>query len=455
MIDSGVMSAARYSVFARFVWAAVALTVVLVAFLWWSADRTIRAEQEQALARAVDIDLAGLVDIYATGGEGELRRRIADRLALAPAGSETPHYLLLDRDAGRLAGDLDELPPLDPAVSEAGPVALDDGATAFGRATRLSPDLDLVVARENTTQRKLLADVRQSFLIGGLAAVLLVAGIGWLAAQRLKRRIARINAAFRDPQSDNLSQDTTSPQTRGDEIDELMQHTAQLLARQLRLATSYRDMSDQLAHEIRTPLMHLDTRLVKALGTDPAPELAERLVEARAEIKRLVRTLESLLDISASNARRGDPHGLAKVDLSTIAQRICELYADTADESGHRFEWFAPDGIVVDGEESSLARLITNLLDNAFKYVPPGGAISFALEPGPVIDVTDDGPGVPEHARERIFNRFHRVARGESESIGSGLGLALARAIAERHGWKLVLLPSANGAHFHVSPEET
>lgn len=446
--------ASGHSIFTRFVWASIVLTIALVFVLWWTADRTIRIEQEQALQRAVDIDLGGLVDIYASGGERELRARIADRLALDPVGSETPHYLLIDRGEGRLAGNLEVMPSLDPAVSEEGAISLPDGTGAFARATRLGPDLDLVVARSDAAQRKLRADVRRTFLVGGGAATLLVALLGWLAAHRLKRRIARINAAFRDPTSDAFVVPGQTAVPRGDEIDELMRHTTRTLDRQRNLVTSYRDMSDQLAHEIRTPLMHLDNRLVKALGTDPAPALAERLVEARAEIKRLVRTLESLLDISASNARRGDPHGLAKVDLSTIAQRICELYADTADESGHRFEWSAEDGIVVDGEETSLARLMTNLLDNAFKYVPPGGSIAFTLAPGPVIDVIDDGPGVPEQARDRIFDRFERVTRGESEGIGSGLGLALARAIAERHGWTLQLLPSAAGAHFHLSPEK-
>ena len=113
----------------------------------------------------------------------------------------------------------------------------------------------------------------------------------------------------------------------------------------------------------------------------------------------------------------------------------------------------AVPGILFDGEEMQLTQLVTNLLDNALKYVPKGGAIRLSLAGGPVLTVEDDGPGIAETDREKIFRRFYR-SRGEaSDSPGSGLGLALAKAIAERHDLTIALMPSDRGARFVVKEQ--
>jgi signal transduction histidine kinase len=105
----------------------------------------------------------------------------------------------------------------------------------------------------------------------------------------------------------------------------------------------------------------------------------------------------------------------------------------------------------MEGEESQLSRLVTNLLDNAFKYVPSGRKVTLTLHRGPVLLVEDDGPGVPEPDREKIFERFYRSEGQHGISSGGGLGLALARAIAERHGMTLTLDSTASGARFRLS----
>ncbi|MEL7690893.1 HAMP domain-containing sensor histidine kinase [Citromicrobium bathyomarinum] len=433
-------------------WLAIALSVLLVFCLWAMTDQTIRAANRASVEEAVDVDLAGLVDIYASGDQGELERRIADRLAITPAGRSEPHYLLTDGEGSVIVGDLDRWPDLDPKVSELGAVTVLDGLPVLARATQLGPDLRLVVAYERDQADPVLHRVAWLFLLGGTIFVLLVGLFGRHAARGLQSRIEQINAAFRTPESVPVIA-TPSPTGRRDEIDELADHSTRALQRVSRLLAAYRETTDQLAHEIRTPIMHLDQRLVKALAEPLPASVSEKLIEARAEIRRIVSMLESLLDIASSKARKGDRHGLAPVNLSELATRICNLYADSAEESNHSFVWDIAPGVCLDGEESQLTRLMTNLLDNAFKYVPEGGKITLTLRPGPVLTVADDGPGVPPNHAERIFERFYRGDGREAGQTGSGLGLALARAIAERHGLTITLEPVDKGASFRVGRE--
>ncbi len=417
-------------------------------------DRTGRA----ALSRAVDVDLAGLADIYASGGQAELERRIADRLALASAEGNAPHYMLANDTGARIAGDVTRWPHLTANSSEAGEVRLEGNVRAQARATQLGPGLKLLVAREYGHDTVLLSQLRLAFILAGTFAVLAVGLLGRWMARRLAGRIDRINNAFRE--QDDQSLDALSEGRRArDEIGELARHSAEALARLKRLVVTHRETSDQIAHELRTPLMHLDTRLVRALKTTTDDTVRSGIADARGEIRHIIAMLESLLDIASSEARRGDPRGLVPVDLSRLVTRIADLYADSAEESGHKFSVAVAPGVSIDGEEMQLTRLVTNLLDNAFKYVPPGCTVSIRLEAGPRLTIADDGPGIAAPDRERIFARFQRGADGsradgEAGQQGAGLGLALARAIAERHGLAIELAPTEQGACFVISPEE-
>ncbi|PNU03712.1 sensor histidine kinase [Novosphingobium guangzhouense] len=441
----------RNSIFAQIVGWAIATAAVITFGLWLLTNATIERSNRQALERAVDVDLAGMVDIYASGDREELTKRIKDRLALAPRNGDAAHYLLADGRGRRIAGDLTQWPGLRASTSQAADIRITSGNLAFARATQLGPDLKLLVAHEYRDLSTLLRQVALVFLTGGVLATLAVALGGWTAAHRLAGRLERINAAFRQP--DDLALEELARGSAGhDEIDELTAHSGNALARLKRLAAAHRETTDHVAHEMRTPLMHLDNRLVKALAATPDAETAARIADARTEIRGIIRMLESLLDIAASEARRGDRHGLSPVDLSALTARLGELYADSAEESDHRLILDIEAGVAIAGEEMSLTRLVTNLLDNAFKFVPPGGTVRLTLRRGPVLIVSDDGPGIaPEH-RDGIFEKF---ARGGSSlgTEGAGLGLALCRAIAERHHLEISLAPSDKGACFTVSPE--
>ncbi len=430
----------------------IAVSTAVVLLLWLTTYLTIERSTDMAVKRAVNIDLAGLADIYASGGQQELTARIEDRLALVPADGRRAHYLLANNFGERIAGDISAWPRLSARLSEYGAISLPDGTPVQARATQFGDDLRLLVAREYGDEAALLQAVTLVFLCSGAVMVLAAGLAGKIAANRLARRIEGINAAFRDPAGEALNALTIASGDT-DEIDELARRSASALGRLRRLIESLHEMSDQIAHEIRTPLMHLDIRLVKALRSDPDKSTAISLVEARADIRRLVDMLESLLDIANSKAHSGDSVGLREVDLSEIVHRLGELYSDSAEESGHEFCCEVEPGISMVGDESQLTRLVTNLLDNAFKYVPSGGSVWLTLRAGPVLTVQDNGPGIPADEREQVFKRFHRVAGQSYENQGIGLGLALAMAIAERHGLKLKLVDIGEGACFVIRKE--
>lgn len=426
--------------------AAIGLSLALVLALWFVTHQTVLSTLNEGAQNEVDVDIAGLVDIYASNGLDELQQRIADRIALTPSDGNTPHYLLANDAGNPIVGDIARWPALDPMVSETGIIRIGDSSEGFARAVQLGPDLRLVVARRTDSNRNVLRNVAIAFAIGGTMFVLLVALLGRIAALNLQRRIGQINLAFRDPAQER----EFAHKTNGDEIDELTAHSAAALQRQRDLMEAYKETSEQLAHEMRTPLSHLDNRLLKALEEGPAPAVAERLAEARAEIRRLVQTLESLLDIAASKTRRGDRAGLERVDMSALVTRICDLYSGSAEETGHELVWHIEPDVVIDGEERQLSRLITNILDNALKYVPSGGRIEVTLSQGPELVIADNGPGIAPSDRPRVFDRFYRGRASMGEAYGSGLGLALAQAIAERHGLILGLDDTDKGSSFRL-----
>lgn len=442
---------ARRSIFSRLVAGAILVALLATAALLGVTLAESWRAAERSLAMTVDTDIAGLADIYASGGEAELRARLADRSALVGIEGRTAHYMLARVDGTRLGGDIASWPALSARSSERGFIELSDGEPVYARATMLAPGLRLLVAREYERDRDLLRRLALTFLAAAAVVVLAVWLVGRAAARRLQRRVARINEGFRRFES-GCEPATIAPQPR-DEIGELAERSARSLARLAALARTHRHMSDQIAHEIRTPLAHLDARLIAAMRGLPPGADAAPLEAGREAIRGIVSMLDSLLDIAASEARVGDPAGLREFDLSELAENIAELYAGSAEDAGIALRSTIDPGVTMLGDSTQIGRLISNLLDNALKYVPAGGTVVLAIGRGPVIEVSDDGPGVDEALRPLVFDRFRSGPSVEGKT-SHGLGLALAQAIAARHGLGIVLRPSDKGAHFVVGPAE-
>ncbi len=441
---------ARVSLVARSALAIAGLSLAATLLLYLATLWVVRAESDAALQRGVDVEIAALADIHATGGRGELARRIADRLALRAEGADQTHYLLAGPGGERIAGDIAHWPLLSAENSQAGFVTLDDGTPVFARATQLSPELRIVAAREYGGRTALVGRVRIAFAVAGAAILLASLALAWFAASRLRRRVDAVNAAFRAIEMGELHRAIPGAR-RADELGELAGHANRLVGRLAALVESQRDVTDQVAHEVRTPLSHLDTRLLRLIEKSVDPAQVEALGEARKEARGIAELLDSLLDIASSEARRGDRTGFERVDLSQLAEDVAELYADSADEFGLALVPAITPGVTMMGDAMQLVRLLSNLLDNAFKYVGHGGRIELIVDQGPRILVRDNGPGVAEAMRERIFERFQRGQDGGGN--GHGLGLALVRAIAARHGLSIRCRDAAPGAEFVLEPE--
>lgn len=438
------------SVFGRVTLSALLVSLLSTLALFLVVQKIVDDDGRAMLAREVDTDLAGLADIYLSSDVAELRARIADRLAMNREDGERSWYLLTDPAGRRLAGNLDRWPVIASEVSEARYVTLPDGDRMFARATQLGTGARLLVGRSSYRGQALLGRLATAFAVAGAGIALLSLVAGHFAARRLRARVEVVNATFAAVRAGRIA--ARAPGAGGnDELAELAGNTNIMLDQVERLVEAQRAVSDQTAHEIRTPLMHLDTRILKAMESTQDVALLRTLDQSRAEIRGVVRLLDSLLDIAGTQAMRGDPRGLAEVDLSDIAESLADLYGASAEDMGIGFHARIAPGVRSRADPMQMTRLMSNLLDNAFKYVPTGGSIILELAPGPRIVVQDNGPGIPAADRERVFERYVRLdgARGG----GHGLGLALAKAIAERHILSLHVEDAAPGARFILHPE--
>lgn len=424
-------------------WSALVALVAIVgvgAAIITAVDLRLRAD----LQHTIDTDLAGLADVMASVGGGDLARRVIDRTDFAATASPAAFYRLERAGGSIAAGNLGPVRGLDATHSKAQVITV--GRTpVLVRATRLRGDLRLIVGRSLAPIAALTAQLWR--ILAAAAAITAAASllIAFAVARQLARRIAAINTAFARFDTGEMAARVGA---RGDdELVELAGNVDTHLARSEQLFDAQRQVSDNLAHELRTPMVHLDSRLLRALDGQPPAAVAEQLVAARGDIRAVVALLDTLLDIAMTEAVTGA--GGSDFDLATLATDVAELYAASAEEAGIDFSTRIASDVPMHGEAMQMTRLIVNLLDNALKYVPAGGRVRLTVAAGPRLTVEDNGPGIPSDQRERVFQRFHRIT---TDGQGHGLGLALVRVIAARHGLLARVEDAGPGARFIVEP---
>nr|MCU0827726.1 HAMP domain-containing histidine kinase [Tabrizicola sp.] len=370
-------------------------------------------------------------------------RQAIDYRATAATGEEM--LLLLDREGRVLAGTRAGWPVGLKAAGEGfalEPVEMleEGGVRWLAVARELPGGFPLLVARSLRPVDETLAAMRRGML--GLLAAMLVAGglVGWLAARSVMGRIGRVNDL-----ADRVAEgalDARLPGARSeDEFGLLETHVHAMLDRIQNLNRATHRLSDTIAHELRTPLNRMLQKLSKIEGQE------EVTAELKAEMRQAIRMFDSLLDISRAEADQGQGGGLVPVDLSAVCAEVWELYEPLAEDKGLMAEARVAPGLRVLGDRNLIAQVLSNLLDNAIKYCAKGDRLALEVSSAGdrhLMRVADTGPGLPEDLKAEAFERFTRADRDRGIK-GHGLGLALVRAIAARHGARMVMPEGAGG----------
>jgi signal transduction histidine kinase len=253
-----------------------------------------------------------------------------------------------------------------------------------------------------------------------------------LAARRLEVRLAQSGAAARAIMDGDLTRRLPG-NPEGDEFDRLGATINLLLGRIEALVAAQRQVTDDIAHDLRTPLSHLRQRLEAAAA---APRTDPSLIEAAiGDLDAVLASFAALLRIARVESGAGRA-GFAAVDLSALASMMAETYGAVAEEAGRALEAHIAPGVVVQGDAALLRQALANLLDNAMLH--GAGVVRLKLSHGGALMVADDGPGIPQGERDAVLRRFHRLQAAQGRP-GSGLGLALVAATARMHGARLVL----------------
>jgi signal transduction histidine kinase len=388
---------------------------------------------ERDTRRNVTVEHTGLLEIYRTGGAGLLSDTIDDRVN-DPTNFQAM-YLLVDRKGEVLAGHGDELPA--PLWKLRGWVRFpwhkqseSDEVLAYAQTL---PNGDLLVTGHTTGEQQHLREL--IVRLGGTSLGLLSA-LTLLLSWMLRRGVDRALEAPLDT-VDRVAaghlQERVPERQSDDGFARLDRTLNRMLGRIHELVGGIQSSTDAIAHDLRTPLMRLKTRLERvrqSVGDDDSRAEAEAAI---AEADQLIETFNSLLRLARIEAAEGLPNEIVALDeVLSDAVEMWQAVAETRQQSIDA--QITPARIA--GDRDLLFQLLSNLFDNAIKYAPAGSSIEVALESSPrevLLSVRDHGPGIPAEQRQRVFDRFVRL-EAHRGTPGSGLGLSLVRAIAIRHG---------------------
>lgn len=420
-------------------------TALLGGVAWWTTVGFAVRETEAEVSRGMGV----LLQSAALSGARGVALSIEARLAADRAGVE--YYSLVAPGGQALAGNVGNAPRT--TGWQEFSVRQPDGSErpVLALAAPLPGGGTLLVGRDLSPVRALQARLLEAAAWVGAGALLLGLLGGVLIGRGVARRAALMEAALAAVQGGDL--DRRLPVgTSDDEFDRLASRINAALDRLQALMTALRSVTDDIAHDLRTPLQRLRQRLDEAGRAASPAAWREQAEAARAECDALLELFAGLLriaEVEAGSARAG----FARFDLSAVAETVAEVYQPEAEARGQALGTTIAPGVAMLGDAALVTQMLANLVANAVRHGREGGRVAIALEPsqegGAMLDVIDDGPGIPPAEREEVFRRFHRLDAARS-TPGSGLGLALVRAVAELHGMEVTLDDAAPGLRVRV-----
>jgi signal transduction histidine kinase len=446
---------------ATFIAIFIVFAILLMAFIGWQSSVQIQRQQ----ADDIDREIRQFQRIEANQGIRALAFAV-NRLSTQPGPGI---YFLGDATGLYLLGNVADVPPevvITPGVYSFDyerPNPLGDGTNAdelrpprqregvaVVRSIELGNGMRLVVGRDVVERRGYSAIILQSFLVGVVGIILFSLVAGGITARRVLRRIDTIQQTSTKIMSGNLSERV--PVTRrNDEFDALATNLNAMLDRIEQLLQGLKEVTDNVAHDLKTPLTRLRNQAEAALRDTASMETREQALETViAESDRLIQTFNALLMIARVEA--GAPSGaLSDVNISDIVADVAELYGPVAEDEGIVVETNIEGGISLKANRELVGQAMVNLLENAIKYARPEDGtpgrivVDLTADAGKVrICVADNGPGIPEADRRRVLERFVRLEKSRSEP-GSGLGLSLVNAVARLHGGTFTIEDNAPG----------
>ena len=403
--------------------------LVLGSVVFVMTDRAFR-DQVVEFSRA---DIAAMRNGYAAQGIAEAQE-VLEQIMSAPGASD---FFLLQKDGKRVAGNLPPMAPRSGIVSLPGTGPDHD---ILGAGDFLAPGLYVYAGsdlqRVHAAEREILQTLAWLF---ALAMLLAVAG-GALVSRSFLQRSDAMARACRAIMDGDLK---ARIPVRGahDELDRLAGTINEMLDRIAALMENLRQVTNDIAHDLRTPVSHLRQRLERAReDSHEAKDYAEALGAAIEKTDEILQLFAALLRIAQieGGARRAD---FTQIALGPLLTHVRDMFGAVADASGHHLELKLGAEVTIRGDRALIIQLLTNLIENAILHTPEGTSISLNLsrsEERALITVNDDGPGVPREEHAKLFQRLYRREASRSQP-GYGLGLSLVAAIAELHGATVVV----------------
>ncbi len=318
----------------------------------------------------------------------------------------------------------------------------------------VSPSVILQIGQSMENYTRFIEVFRKIFITTMAILFLLAAVVGWFMARRALAGVETVTQTARRISNGNL-QERVPVKKREDEIDQLASTFNQMLDRIQTLVTGIREMSDNIAHDLKSPITRIRGISEVSLTTGASEKEYENMAASTVEeCDRLLDMINTMLVISKTEAGVNKLDA-KELDIGAVVRDACELFQSPAEDKDLRLVCDVPGNFSISGDNRLIQRMIANLLDNAIKYTPAGGSVEVTVNTlnndAVAITVKDTGIGISEKDMPRVFERFYRCDPSRSEA-GIGLGLSFARAIARAHGGDITVAGGPNrGSTFKVT----